>query len=148
MPDINLNPPRASNLHSRTCTMKDALAKFGSVVVKSGTAGHADAATTAVAGTTGVLGVVTSIGDPNNSGLHPVDADVSVRDAGDVEILVLGSTAYARGDILITSATAGVAKKRAAEVAPYDIIGVVLQDITTGVNPQRISARLTLNRVP
>jgi hypothetical protein len=142
--DIGLNPPKAGNLHSRTGRMQDALAKFGSPVVKSGTTSHCDMATTASAGAAGVCGVVTSQGDPNNSGLHPVDADVSVRDLGEVEILVLGSTSYARGDRLITSTTAGVAKKLASETGLMSIIAEVLQPVTTGSNPQRISARLVL----
>lgn len=143
--DIKLNPPKAGNVHSRTGRMKDALAKFGSVLVFSGTDSHADMATTTSAGATKVAGVVTSQGDPNNSGLFAVDDEVSVRDDGDVELLVLGSVAYARGDLLITSTTAGVAKKLAAETGA-DIIGECLQDITTGSNPQRISCRLRLNR--
>lgn len=145
MADIGLNPPKAGNIHSRTGVMADALAKFGSVVVKSGTTDHAAMATTTSAGATGVMGVVTSQGDPNNSGLHAVGDEVSVRDAGDVEILVLPATAYARGDKLITSTTAGVAKKLEAETGNMTIIGEVLQDVTTGAAAQRISCRLTMH---
>lgn len=145
--DINLNPPKAGNLHSRTGTMQDALAQFGSVVVKSGTTGHSDMATTASAGAAGVMGVVTSQGDPNNSGLFASGDEVSVRDAGDVEILVLGSTAYARGDRLITSTTAGVAKKVASETGLMTIIAEVLQDVTTGTASQLISARLVMTEM-
>ncbi len=142
--DIGLNPPKAGNLHSRTGRMQDALAKFGSPVVKSGTTSHCDMATVASAGAAGVLGVVTSQGDPNNSGLFAIDDDVSVRDLGDVEILVLGGVSYARGDRLITSATAGVAKKLASETGLMSIIAEVIQPVTTGTNPQRISAKLVL----
>ncbi len=143
--DIGLNPPKAGNVHSRTGVMQDALAKFGSVVIKSGTTSHCDMATTATASTVGVMGVVTSQGDPNNSGLFAVGDEVSVRDLGDVEILVLGSTAYARGDKLITSTTAGVAKKLESETGAMDIIGEVLQEVTTGTLPQRISCRLSIS---
>lgn len=142
---VGINPPKASNVHSRSGVMLDALAKFGSVVVASGTLGHADVATTTSAGAATVVGVVTSQGDPNNSGLFAVGDVVSLQDLGDVEILVLGSTTYARGDKLITSTTAGVAKKLASETGNMTIIGEVLQDVTTGTNPQLISCRLLLS---
>jgi len=88
MADIGLNPPKAGNLHSRTGVMQDALASFGAVVVTSADGTHADMQTTTSAGATGVMGVVTSQGDPNNSGLFAVGDEVSVRDLGDVEIQV------------------------------------------------------------
>ena len=56
---------------------------------------------------------------------------------------MLGSTSYAVGDILITSTTAGVAKKLAAETTA-DQIGTVMQKITTGTSPQLISCRLNI----
>jgi hypothetical protein len=145
MADIGLNPPKRGIVHARTGVMKDANAKFGSVVVASGSSGHADMATTTSAGATGVEGVVCSQGDPNNSGLFASGEEVSVQDLGDCQILVLGSTAYARGDKLITSTTAGVAKKLASETGNMTIIGEVLQDVTTGTNPQLISCRLLLS---
>lgn len=147
MADIGLNPPKAGNLHSRTGVMADALAKFGSVVVPSGSTGHADMATTTSAAAAKVSGVVTSQGDPNGSGLFAVGDEVSVRDAGDVEILVLGSQAYLKGDKLITSTTAGVAKILASETGVLCLIAECLEDVTTGTNPQRISARLMLQTV-
>lgn len=142
--DIKLNPPKRGILHARTGRMVDALAKFGSVLVFSGTNSHVDMATTTSAGAAAVAGVVCQQGDPNNSGLFAVDDEASVQDLGDCQILVLGSVAYARGDKLITSTTAGVAKKLAAETGA-DIIGTVLQDVTTGTNPQLISCRLILS---
>jgi hypothetical protein len=145
MADIALNPPKKGIIHARTGVMVDALAKFGSVLVASGTSSHADMATTTSAAASGVMGVVCSQGDPNNSGLFAVGAEASVQDLGDCQILVLGSTTYARGDKLITSTTAGVAKKLAAETGNMTIIGEVLQDVTTGTNPQLISCRLLLS---
>lgn len=144
MADIGLNPPKKGNVHSRTGVMIDALAKFGSVLVYSGTSGHADMATTTSAAAATVAGVVTSQGDPNNSGLFAIGDEVSVRDLGDVEILVLGSVTYARGDKLITTTTAGVAGKLGSTTGAMDIIGEVLQDVTTGTNPQLISCRLNI----
>lgn len=144
MADIGLNPPKATKLHSRTGVMTDALAKFGAVLVSAATGNHADMATTTAAGAAAVMGVVTSQGDPNNSGLFAVGEEVSVADLGDVEIQVVAGT-YAVGDALITSTTAGCAKKRAAE-AGADVIGTALQAITTSQNGQRISCRLLISR--
>lgn len=145
--DIGLNPPKAGNVHSRTAIMTDALCKFGSVVISANTASSVEVVTTTNAGTTGVMGVVTSIGDPNNSNLFAIGDETSLRDAGDVEILVLGSTAYAETDLLITSATAGVAKKLESETGLMDVIGYPVQKVTTGTNPQRISCRLNIHRI-
>ena len=146
MADIGLNPPFSSNLHSRTCVMKDALAQFGSIVVNSGSDYHAAAATTASAGATGIIGVVQSQGDPNNSGLFAINDEVTVRDLGDAQVLVLGGTQYARGNLILTSTTAGVGKKRLSETT-CDVLGYCLQDITTGTNPQLISVRLDPFRI-
>jgi hypothetical protein len=144
MADIGLNPPKAGILHARTGVMIDALAKFGSVLVYSGTSGHADMATTASAAAATVAGVVVSQGDPNNSGLFGIGDEVSVQDLGDCQILVLGGVTYARGDKLITTTTAGVAGKLGSTTGAMDIIGECLEDVTTGTNPQLISCRLNI----
>lgn len=145
MADIGLNPPTRGIVHARTGVMTDALAKFGSVLVQAGTANHADMVTTTSAGATGVQGVVQSQGDPNNSGLFAVGDTPTVVDQGDVQILVLGGVTYAVGDPLITSTTAGVAKKLAAETGA-DIIAYSRQAVTTGTNPQLISAFMAISR--
>jgi hypothetical protein len=144
MADIGLNPPKAHNLSSRTGVMGDALAKFGSVLVAVAAGGHADMQTTTSAGATAVQGVVTSQGDPNNSDLFAVGDEVSVRDLGFAEVQVVAGT-YAVGDPLITSTVAGCAKKRAAETGA-DILGYAEENITTTVNGQRISARISISR--
>lgn len=144
MADINLVPPRAKIQSARTGIMKDALAKYGSVLVFSGTSGHADVATTTSAAAATVAGVCISQGDPNNSDLFASGDEVSVQDKGDCQILALGSTTYARGDKLITTTTAGVAGPLGATTGAMDIIGEVLQDVTTGTNPQLISCRLNI----
>lgn len=144
MADIGLNPPKRNILHARTGVMKDALATFGSVVVYSGTSGHADMATTTSAAAATVAGIVVSQGDPNNSNLFAVGDEVSVQDLGDCQALVLGSVTYARGDKLITTTTAGVLGKLGSTTGAMDIVGEVLQDVTTGSNPQLISIRLNI----
>ncbi len=144
MADIKLMPPKKTVLHARTGVMKDALAKFGSVVIFSGTSGHADMITTTSAASGVVAGVVCSQGDPNNSGLFAAEDEVSVQDLGDAQILVLGGTAYTRGMKLITTTTAGVAGPLASATGAMDIIGECLEDVTTGTNPQLISCRLNI----
>jgi hypothetical protein len=143
MADIGLNPPKATNIHSRTGVMQDALAQFGSILVQAGTGNHADMQTTTTAGATGVMGVVTSQGDPNNSGLFAVGDQASVRDLGDAEVLVVAGT-YAVGDPIITSTTAGAGKKLAAE-SGADVLGYSLQAITLAATG-RISVRLQITR--
>lgn len=144
MADIGLNPPVKGPTHFKTGIMIDALAKFGSVLVYSGTSGHADMATTTAAAAATVAGVVQSQGDPNNSGLFAVGDEASIADAGPCQILVLGGVTYARGDKLITTTTAGVAGKLGATTGAMDIIAEVLQDVTTGSNPQLISCMLNI----
>lgn len=145
MADIGLMPTTNRALHFRTVNTTDALCKYGSVVISAGTTDSSACVTSTTAGDNKVLGVITDHGDPNNSDLIPSGASVSCADLGDVEILVLGSVSYEVGDILITSTTAGVAKKLAAE-STADQIGTVLQKITTGTNPQLISCRLMINK--
>lgn len=146
MADIGLNPPKAGNLHSRTGVMTDALAFFGAIVVSSGTSGHADMATSTTAGDPLAMGVVTSQGDPNNSGLFAVGDEVSVRDLGDAEVAVKAAT-YARGDRIIQSTTAGLGKKIAAETGDLCVVGECLQDITIAADGGRISVRVTMQRI-
>lgn len=144
MADINLVPPVKGPTHFKCGVMKDSLAKFGSVVVYSGTSGHADVATTASAAAATIAGVVHSQGDPNNSGLFVTNDEVSLADAGPCQVLVLGSTTYARGDKLITTTTAGVAGKLGSTTGAMDILGEVLEDVTTGTNPQLISCMINI----
>lgn len=147
-PDIGLTPPKAGNLHSRAGRPTTTGMKFGMVVVADTTDGGHDAiTTTTTAADTGVVGVITSQGDPNNSGQFAVGDECSVRDLGDVELLVLGGTAYNEKDLFITSTTAGVAKKLEAETGSIDLIGRCLQSLTTGSNPQRVSCKLNIQRV-
>lgn len=145
--DVGLNPPTRGNVHSRSGVMTDALAQFGTVLITANTANHSEMVTTTSAGTTGVQGVVTSQGDPNNSGLFAVNDIVSVRDQGDAQILVLGGVSYAETDLLITSTTAGVAKKLESETGSMDVIGYPVQKVTTGSASQLISVRLNIHRI-
>lgn len=146
MADIALSPPKASNLHSRTGVMMDALASFGAIVVSAGTGNHAEMQTSTTAGDPLAIGVVTSIGDPNNSNLFAVGDEVSVRDLGEAEVQVVAGT-YAVGDRIINSTVAGMGKKIGAETGDLGLIGTSEQAITTSQNGQRISVRLLMQRV-
>lgn len=141
--DIGLMPQGNRSISFSTYNTTDALCKKGSVVVSSATSDSSACKTTTSAGANAVLGVIVDQGDPNNSGLFASGSQVSVAEAGEVEILVLGGVTYAVGDILVTSTTAGVAKKIAAE-ATADQIGSVRQAITTGASPQLISCWLNI----
>ena len=143
MADIGLMPGRNRPLKTRPAITTDALCKRGSVVVSPATGGSYDCVTSTSAGANLVMGVVLDQGDPNNSDLIPTGATVSLAEEGDCEILVLGSTAYAWGDILICTTTAGVAGKYTSG-STYDQIGIVTQNITTGTNVQLISCRLNI----
>ena len=150
MADIGLNPPKRGPLHSRTGVIASGGAtgaQFGAVVVSSGTASHADVATTTNAGDPLVMGVITSQGDPNNSGAFIAGDEVSIADLGDAQVLCESGTASARGDRMIASSTAGLAKKYGAETGDLCVIGECLQDVTTGANPQLVSVRLLMQRV-
>lgn len=146
MADIGLNPPKAGNVHSRTGIMTDALASFGALLSYAATGNHADMVTSTTAGDPLTAGVVTSQGDPNNSGLFAVGDSVSVRDLGDAEVQVVSGT-YTIGQRIIQSATAGMGKAYAAETGDLCVVGESLQAITTGTNGQRISVRLLMQRV-
>ncbi len=143
MADIALNPFVNHPTHFRTVTTTDALCKKGSVVISAASTDSSAVVTSTTAGDNLVIGVITDEGDPNNSGLIPSGATVSCADAGDVEILVLGGTAYVVGDILICTTTAGVAGKYSSG-STYDQIGICMQKITTGSAVQRIACRLNI----
>jgi hypothetical protein len=143
MADIGLMPSDEKNVHSFTAVTADALMKYGSLVVWSGSTDSKAVVTTTSAGANLIAGVVTDQGDPNNSGLHASGAQVTVRDMGVAEVLLLGGATYARGDIIIATTTAGVGGKYTSG-STYDQLGVCLQEITTGTNPQLVSVRLNI----
>lgn len=147
MADVGLNPPYNTKQHCKSGVMKDALAQFGSIVVSSGTSGHADMITSTSLGDPLIEGVVVSQGDPNNSGLFAQGDLVSVCDLGIIPVLLLGSTTYARGDRIIQSSTAGVGKKIASETGDLGLVGICEQDVTTGTNPQLVAVRVLCTRI-
>ena len=136
--DVGLNPPTRGNVHSRSGTAAGTGITFGMIVIHGGNDDHDAMVASSATGATGVQGIVTSQGDPNNSGLFVSGDSFSVRDAGDAQVLVLGSTGYDLTDMIIASATKGVGAKRSTETGVMDVIGYPVQKVTTGTNPQLI----------
>lgn len=147
MADIGLNPPDNRPADFCTVTMTVATGKYGMIVVPDG-APHADAKITTAAGETKLLGVIVDQGDPNNSGLFATGAQVSVARGGVVEVLFQNGTVIARGDTIIASGTAGMAKVLAAEAKPYDVLGYAEEARTIGAAAGRASVRLHIHTVP
>lgn len=145
---IGLNPPKAGNRHSLTGRATVTGMKFGMIAAPDTSDGGHDAMLLSTsAGQTPLAGVITSQGDPNNSDAFAVGDEFSVRDEGEAEVLVLGSTSYSETDLIIASATAGVGKKLESETGNIMILGRCLQKVTTGTNSQRISVKLQMQLV-
>lgn len=146
--DAGLNPPVRGNTRFLEGTAGGTGIKFGSVVqFDSGNDDHDSMVATAATGATGIMGVVTSQGDPNNSGLFATGDNFSVQTQDFAQVLVLGSASYDKTDMLIASATKGVAKKRESETGLMDVIGYPVQKVTTGTASQLISVRLNLHKI-
>jgi hypothetical protein len=145
---IGLNPPKAGNRHSFSGRATVTGMKFGMIAVPDTSDGGHDAVKlSTAAGEEPLAGVITSQGDPNSSDAFAVGDEMSIRDEGEAEVLVLGSTAYDEGDYIIASNTAGVGKKLESETGVIMLLGRCLQKCTTGTNPQRISVHLLLQLV-
>lgn len=101
------------------------------------------------AGVSGIVGVLNDPqGDPNNSGAFAQNDVVNVAESGTVPVLFCANESVVRGGVVISGSTAGCAKMRAAEGAPYDIIGIAEETKTIGSSPDTASVRLTLHRIP
>lgn len=145
---IGLNPPKAGNRHSLTGRATVTGMKFGMIAVPDTSDGGHDAMKLSTgAGEEPLAGIITSQGDPNNSDAFAVGDEFSVRDEGEAEVLVLGSTSYDEGDYIIASDTAGVGKKLVGETGTMMLVGRCLQKVTTGSNPQRVSVKLLLQLI-
>jgi len=138
---IGLMPPKSRPSDFMTGTTTVATAKYGSVMTFSGTANHDDVKITTTAGEQSI-GVCASQGDPNNSGLFPTGAQVSIAREGDVEVLFDAAEGLVVGAKVIASGTDGVAKILGAESTPYWILGECLEARTIGSSPGLGSVRL------
>lgn len=144
MASVGLYPPKNNPSDFETGTMTDALAKYGSVVARStGDADHDDVACTTASGQQ-PLGVVVSVGDPNNSDLFASGAQVSIAKRGCVEVLFVTGTAIVKGDKIIAGGTTGQAKVLAAEADPYWLLGTAAETRTIGAAAGTASVDLNI----
>lgn len=118
------------------------------VVADGGTSNPEDVTPSTTAGQVGIVGVINDPqGDPDNSGLFPVGASVSVAEDGKVPVMIVSGSVLTKRCTLIASATAGMAKVLGAEAKPYDVIGYyddVPQTLTANT---ALSVELNINRV-
>lgn len=143
---IGLMPPLARPSDPRTGTLTVATAQYGSVLTMSGTTNHDDIKITTSAGEQPV-GVCTSQGDPNNSGLFASGSQVSYARGGDVEVLMAAGTVLTVGAKIIAGGTAGTAKLLAAETDPYWLLGTSNEDRTIGASAGLASVHLSIQWV-
>jgi hypothetical protein len=140
MADIGLNPP--GTRHDRVVGGKATVTgiRFGHVLIKDTTTpNHRDVKLTTTPGAQPVAGICASQTDPTVG--SAVGDDLEVVDAGIAEVWLAPSQTIVKGDQLVTSATSGAVKKRAAET-PADIVGRAFQDATSGASPILISVEL------
>ncbi len=146
MADINLYPPYSRPIQSTTGIMTVATATYGMIVVPDG-ANHADVKISIAAGENKLLGVINTIGNPNDSGLFAIGDQVTVAYSGIVEVLFPATTVIARGDVIIASGTDGMGKVLEAETG-YCILGYARQAVTIGAAAALASVELSITEIP
>lgn len=112
--------------------------KFGDVLVwdTSSTVNHRAVKRTTNAGDAPLAGVCVTQTDPTNG--SAVGDFIEVCDLGICEVNIVASQALTKGDKLISSTTAGAAKKLASETTP-DILGRVNMDLSSTASVVRVS---------
>lgn len=116
--------------------------KYGVVVIgDTGTNNFRDVKLPTADGPTGVRGVVTDQGDPNNSGAFAVGDELGVCMSGVAEAL-LKAGATATKDEPCIAANGGFVIPVAGS-APYDIVGTFRQTKTAGANAELVSINVT-----
>lgn len=148
MASIGLNPPKVRGTEFETRRMTVATGKKGMLVVPSGDGTHDGAKIATTAGETKLLGVIKNEGDPNNSGLFPTGANVSVQKDGPAEVLFDAAEAITEGDTIIASGTDGHAKVLGAEGKPYTVLGYAAETRTIGAAAGFASVNLQIHTVP
>jgi len=122
-----------------------------SVVVAETAAGNSnpeDGTPSTTAGQTAVIGVIADPqGDPNNGGLFPLGATVSVAERGKVPVLIVSGSVLTKRCTLIASDTVGIAKVLGAEAKPYDVIGYFDDVPQTLAADTALSVELHIHRV-
>lgn len=147
--DIGLNPFRSDRRLFEGCVATVATIKYGMVVIgDTGTTNARDVKLASGAGGTGVRGVVSDQGDPNNSGLFATGDEFGCCVEGFVEVLLDAGESSVKDAPLITGGTPGTVKPIASESAPYDIVGYAAQTYNNsgGGSPVLISMRVAVQR--
>lgn len=143
MSDIGLNPRATRHDVVVGGVATETGIKFGDVVVVDTAAtgqGRAIKRTT-TAGANGVRGVVVTQTDPTNGSAVGDNLEVCTR--GTVEINIVANQALTKNDQLVTSTTAGAAKKLLSETTP-DVIGRVNMDLASTASVVRVSCDLNI----
>lgn len=146
--DLGLMPANSRPTFSSTKTMTVATAKYGMLLMDSGTGNHDEAVITTATSSKNIWGVVGSQGDPNNSGLFATGDQVTCVEDGYAEVLFVLGTVITEGDTIVPSSTAGLATTRAVAgpSVPFDVIGYAAQTITIGAAAGLCSVRLRIHR--
>jgi len=143
--DVGLNPPGTRHDVVVPGVSSGTGIKFGDAVLMdvSLTTKHRAVALTATAGSKPVAGVCVSQTDPTNGS---ADGDsLEICEEGIVEVNLAASNAITKGDLLITSATAGAVKKLGSETGA-DIVGEAMQDMGSQAGVVRIACKLWKQR--
>lgn len=146
MSDIGTNPRATRHDVVVGGVATEAGIKFGDVVIMDrATTGQGRAIKrTTTAGDNYVRGVVVTQCGPSGCA---VGDNLEVCLKGCVEINIVASLALTKGDELVTSTTAGAAKKLAGETTP-DVIGSVNMDLASTASVTRVSCDLNIRRNP
>lgn len=147
--DIAINPPRSDRRQTAGSVSTVATITYGMVVIgDTGTSNFRDVKLPSGAGATGVRGVVSDHGDPNNSGLFATGDEFGVCVEGFAEVLLDAGQTATKDAPAITGATAGTVKPIASESAPYDIVGYFAQtyDNSSGSSTVLVSIRVAPQR--
>jgi hypothetical protein len=141
--DIGLNP--TGTRHDRVVPgyAVETGIKFGDVLVwdTSSTVNHRACKRTTTAGDAPLAGVCVTQTDPVNG--TAIGDVIEICSAGIAEVNVVSSQALTKGDKLVSSTTAGAAKKLASETTP-DILGRVNMDLASTASVTRVSVEINI----
>src|SRR5258708_5478255 len=141
--DIGVNP--TGTRHDRVLAgyATETGIKFGDIVRwdTASTGNHRAIIRTTTAGDNQIAGVVVSQTDPTSG--SAVGDLLEVCDLGVCEVNVVASQTLVKGDLLISSTTAGAVKKIASETTP-DVLGRVNMDLTSIASVVRVSVNVNI----
>jgi hypothetical protein len=151
MADIGLNPFRSDRRLFAGCVAATTGISYGCVVKGKTTGGDVNARDVILptgAGETGLRGVVSDQGDPNNNGEFASGAEFGCCTEGYAEVLLAAGETAVKDAPAISSADDGHVKPIASESAPYDIIGTFAQDYDNsgGSGPVLVSLKVGVYR--